>query len=206
MNDSARTVVLLIRHAQTDAVGDRLPGRVEDLPLNQVGRAQAERLRARLATTDIAAVYSSPLQRAIETAGPLAGERNLRIEPLLELLEVDFGEWSGERFEALARDPRWSRFNKVRSLSAPPGGERPLETQARVVRALEIGRTRHPNQTVVFVTHADVIRLAILYTAGAPIDFIHRFDILPASVTAIALDGEQSTLLYVNDRDARTPL
>jgi probable phosphoglycerate mutase len=203
MNDRAHTTVLLIRHAQTDAVGARLSGRVEDLPLNQVGRAQAERLRARLATTDISAVYSSPMQRALETAGPLAGERSLPIEPLLELQEVDFGEWSGEPFDALARDPRWLRYNKVRSLSAPPRGERPLDTQARVVRALELARARHPNQTIVFVTHADVIRLAVLYIAGAPVDFVHRFEVLPASITAVALDAEHSTLLYVNDRDAR---
>jgi probable phosphoglycerate mutase len=116
---------------------------------------------------------------------------------------VDFGEWSGEPFETFARDPRWARYNKMRSLSAPPGGERPLDTQARVVRAFELARARHPNQTIVFVTHADVIRLAVLYIAGAPVDFVHRFEVLPASITAVALDAEQSTLLYVNDRDAR---
>jgi broad specificity phosphatase PhoE len=206
MNDRARTVVLLIRHALTDAVGDRLCGRTDDLPLNQIGRAQAERLRARLSTVDISALYSSPMQRAIETAGPLARERSLPVEPLLDLQEVDFGDWSGARFDALSTDPRWTRYNDGRALAAPPHGERAVEVQARVVRALDTARVRHPNRTIAFVTHADVIRLAVLYLAGAPIDFIHRFEILPASITAAALDDTQATLLYVNDCDQRGPL
>jgi broad specificity phosphatase PhoE len=205
MNVIPGTVVLFIRHAQTDAVGEWIAGRRDDVSLNQVGRAQAERLRARLASTDMAAVYSSPMQRAIETAGPLAHERGLRIEPHLDLVEIDFGEWTGERFSALDSDPRWTRFNRLRSMAAIPRGERALDVQTRVVRALEDARTRHPNATVAFVTHCDVIRLAILHIAGAPIDFIHRFDIAPASITAVALGEDYATLLYVNDRGERTP-
>lgn len=204
MNVRARTVVLLIRHAQTDAVGAWLPGRGPDIPLNQAGRAQAERLRARLSTIDLSAIYSSPLQRAIETAGPLARERGLRIEPLLDLQEIDFGEWTGERMDTLALDARWARFNRLRSMAPAPGGERALDAQARVVRTLEDTRARHPNQTVVFVTHGDLIRLATLHVAGAPIDFIHRFDVLPASITAVALEEHSAMLLYVNERDAHT--
>lgn len=205
MTDRARSIVLLIRHAQTDTIGEWLPGRGSDVPLNQAGRAQAERLRARLAAVDISAVYSSPLLRAVETAGPLARERGLRVEPSLDLQEIDFGEWTGARFEDLSQDARWARFNKVRSLAAVPGGERAIEAQARVVRALEDCRLRHPNQTIACVSHADVIRLAVLHVAGAPIDFIHRFEIQPASVTAVALDEEHLALLYVNERDARLP-
>lgn len=206
MNARARTVVLLVRHAQTGAVGEWLAGRGSDIPLTQAGRAQAERLCARLASTDISAVYSSPLQRAIETAGPLAGDRGLRIEPLLELQEIDFGEWTGARFEALDLDARWVRFNRVRSFAPVPGGERALDAQARIVRALEDGRARHRNQTIVFVTHADVIRLAVLHVAGAPVDFIHRFEISPASVTGVALDEDGGVLLYVNERDTHVPI
>jgi broad specificity phosphatase PhoE len=206
MNDRARTVVLLIRHAQTDAVGAWLAGRRHDVALNQTGRAQAERLRARLSAVDIGAIYSSPLQRAIETAGPLASERGLRVEPFMELEEVDFGSWSGEPFDTLGRDERWVRFNRTRSMAPTAGGERAIDTQARIVRALDAGRARHPNQTIAFVTHADLIRLAVLHIAGSPIDFIHRFEILPASVSAVALDEDTGTLLYVNDCDTRGPL
>jgi probable phosphoglycerate mutase len=204
MNTIPQTVVLLIRHAHTDAVGAWLAGRRDDVPLNQAGRAQAERLRTRLTSVDIGAVYSSPMQRAIETAGPLARERGLRILPNLDLTEIDFGEWTGARLDALDADPRWTRFNRLRSMAPVPRGERAIDVQARIVRALEDARIRHPNATVAFVTHCDVIRLAILHVAGAPIDFIHRFEIAPASITAVALGNGHPGLLYVNDRGEPT--
>ena len=204
MNTSPRTVVLLIRHAHTDAVGEWLAGRSDDVPLNQVGRAQSERLRVRLASTDLAAVYSSPMQRAVETAAPLARERGLRVVPHLDLMEIDFGDWTGERFAALDTDPRWTRFNRLRSMAVIPHGERALDVQGRIVRALEEARLKHPNATVAFVTHSDVIRLAVLHVAGAPIDLIHRFEIGPASITGLALGEDHPTLLYVNERDGRT--
>ena len=204
MSDQTRTTVLLVRHGHTDAIGQWLAGRSEGLALNQAGRAQAERLRARLSPVNVAAIYSSPLQRAIETAGPLAHERGLRIEPRLELAEVDFGDWNGERFDRLAADPRWTRFNACRSMATVPRGERAPAVQARVVDVLETLRTAHPGQTIVCVSHADVIRLAVLYAAGAPVDFIHRFEITPASITALALSETCPVLLYVNERDRMT--
>lgn len=204
MTNGSRTTVLLIRHGQTDAVGEWLAGRTEGVPLNQAGRAQAERLRSRLSSVNIAAIYSSPLQRAVETAGPLARERGLRIEPRLELSEVDFGEWNGERFERLATDARWTRFNTCRSMATVPRGERATDVQARVVHVLEDLRIAHPGGTIVCVSHADVIRLAVLYIAGAPVDFIHRFEIAPASVTGLALSEDFPALLHVNDRDPMT--
>jgi probable phosphoglycerate mutase len=203
MNPVPRTVVLLIRHAQTDAVGEWLAGRGVDVPLNQAGRAQSERLRARLSATDIAAVYSSPMQRAIETAMPIARERSLRVEPQVDLVEIDFGEWTGSHLAALSSDPRWTRFNRLRSMAAIPNGERAVDAQARIVRALDDAHVKHPNATVAFVTHSDVIRLAVLHVAGAPIDFIHRFEIAPASITALALEDDSARLLYVNDLDVR---
>lgn len=201
MSDSTFTTVLLIRHAHTEAVGVWLAGRTADVSLDQVGRAQAERLRDRLSTVNLSAIYSSPLQRAIETAGPLASDRGLRVEPRLELIEVDFGDWSGQRFDQLEKDPRWVRFNQHRSMASVPNGERAVDVQGRVVRMFDDLLSRHPSQMVACVSHADVIRLAVLHVAGVPIDFIHRFEISPASVTAIALRPHSGTLVYVNERD-----
>ena len=200
VSSGARATVLLIRHAATDALGRWLPGRSLGLGLNQCGRAQAERLRNRLSPLNLAAIYSSPLERAIETAEPLARDRGLRVEPLMELIEIDFGSWTGARFEDLAEDPHWVRFNRHRSMAAVPGGERAADAQARIARAIDEVAVRHRNQTIAFVTHADVIRLAILHIAGAPIDFIHRFEISPASITAVDLHDDGSVLRYINDR------
>ena len=198
------TVLLLIRHAMTDAVGAQLAGRTHDVPLNQSGRAQAERLRERLATIELAAIYTSPMQRAIETAGPIARDRGLPAEPRRELTEIDFGEWSGLDFVALGADPRWRRFNALRSLAAVPNGERAVETQARIVGWLDELRSRHVNRTAVCVTHMDVIRLAVLFLIGAPIDFVHRLEIGPASITAVAWREHGPVLLCVNESDATT--
>jgi probable phosphoglycerate mutase len=194
--------MLLIRHARTDAVDAWLAGR-EAVPLNQVGRAQAERLRHRLRTVNIAAIYSSPLDRALETAAVLAHERGLMVEPRMELIEVDFGAWSGATFTHLASDPAWLRFNRQRGLADVPGGERAPEVQARVVRAIDELRMRHPNQTITLVSHADVIRLAVLFAAGTPIEFIHRFEISPASITCLAVSENGITLRYVNATDCQ---
>jgi broad specificity phosphatase PhoE len=201
MSLAGMTTALLIRHAQTDAVGAWLAGRDAQVSLNQVGRAQAERLRTRLRLTDFSAIYSSPLDRAIQTAAPLARERGLRVEPMMELIEVDFGQWTGARFDALAADPAWQRFNRTRSFADVPGGERALTVQSRIVQALDALRLRHPNQTIALISHADVIRLAVLHSAGAPIDFIHRFEISTASITGLALHDDGATLLYVNRTD-----
>src|SRR5215207_1605407 len=179
MNGGAMTTMLLIRHARTDSVDTWLAGR-EAVPLNQVGRAQAGRLRDRLRAVNISAVYSSPLDRALETAAGIAHERALLVEPRMDLIEVDFGSWSGATFDHLAHDPAWVRFNRQRGLADVPGGERAPEVQARVVRAIDELRMRHPNQTIALVSHSDVIRLAVLFAAGTPIDLIHRFEISPA--------------------------
>jgi broad specificity phosphatase PhoE len=192
------TTALLIRHGETDAVGAWLAGRDVSTPLNQAGRAQAERLCARLRGVHLSAIYSSPLERALETAAPLARERALMVEPKLEWTEVDFGKWTGARFDQLTGDPAWERFNRHRSFADVPDGERAVDVQARVVRVLDQLRVRHPNETVAVVSHADVIRLGILYIAGVPVDFIHRFEISPASVTAVALHEGGATLRYVN--------
>src|SRR5215203_1474854 len=106
MNDAAVTTMLLIRHARTDAVDSGLSGR-EAVPLNQVGRAQADRLRHRLGRVNIAAVYSSPLDRALETAAGLAQERGLRVEPRVD----------SPKFPAESALPRFRRGSCARSTS-----------------------------------------------------------------------------------------
>src|SRR5687767_1544713 len=88
------TRFLLIRHATTDTVGKRLAGRLPGVSLNEAGRAQAQQLAARLAGLPVAAIYSSPLERAVETARPLAQGLQLETAVCEAFLELDFGEWT----------------------------------------------------------------------------------------------------------------
>ncbi len=198
MNEPATTTLLLIRHGLNDAVGVRLAGQ-EPVPLNAEGLAQAHRLVERLGAIRLDAVYSSPLVRARQTAAPLASARGLEVRELEGATEFRMGEWDGRRFADLARDEGWQRFILQRSLTRGEGGERMIEVQARFVGALLDVAERHAGGTIAVFSHADPIRAAVLYFAGMPIDFFHRLDVAPASLTAIALRPAGPALLKLND-------
>jgi broad specificity phosphatase PhoE len=194
---SLRTTAILIRHAHTDVVGRRLVGRLPGVHLSAEGRAQADRLRANL-RTPLAAVYSSPLERARETAAPLAADRNLQVEVCAELNEIDFGEWTGLTFDDLSRRPAWHAFNTRRSSADIPGGERPAAAQARVVACLNTLQNRHRGATFAAISHADVIRSAVLCYASIGLDSFHLIDIDPASVSIVDFTGGVPRLRLVN--------
>jgi broad specificity phosphatase PhoE len=185
MTTSATTAIYLVRHGHTEAVGRYLAGRAPGVGLSATGRAQAEALPAQFADRPLHAIYASPLERTRATAAPLARARGLeiRIEP--DLMEVDFGEWTGLTFEALERRPDWRAFNAGRSTAVVPGGEAPTAAQARAVSALARIRQAHPGQHVAVVSHADIIRYTLLHASGGSLDDIHTLTITPGSVTRL---------------------
>src|SRR4051812_28101666 len=175
--------ILLVRHATTDAVGQVLAGRMAGVGLNADGRQQAAALAARLTRVPLAAVLCGPLERARETAAAIAAPHGLEPRVVAALDESDMGEWTGRSFVELAADPRWSYYNERRSAAAVPGGEQPGELQARIVSALRAIGADLPGAVVAAVTHAEVIRAARLYCAGASFDDWHLHDVPPASIT-----------------------
>jgi probable phosphoglycerate mutase len=197
------TTILLIRHGLTDAVGRRLTGWTPGIALNADGRAQvrllAARLGERIAPARLAALYSSPLERAQETANAIAAVHGLPVEVWEDLGEFRFGDWSGRSFEDLDRDPAWRRFNVFRSGTRAPGGETMVEVQARIARCLLRLRDAHPEGTVAAVSHGDAIRAAVFHLLGIPLDMVHRLEIGPASVTTLRLDEDGVRVLGVND-------
>jgi broad specificity phosphatase PhoE len=194
------TRVLLVRHATNDTVGRLVAGWTPGVHLNEEGRAQAERLARRLSAEPLRAVYTSPLERAVETAGPIAAAHGLEPSVCDALGEIRFGEWTGLSFEALEQDERWRRFNLFRGGTRAPGGEHMLEVQARVVAWLEGVRDRHPGpETVAAVTHGDVVKAALFHYGGVSFDQIHRWEISPASVSTLELDAWGARLVSVND-------
>jgi probable phosphoglycerate mutase len=199
------TTILLIRHGMTDTVGVRLTSRAPGVTLSIAGRTQVEQLRTRLREAALAAVYSSPMERTLATAEPIARDRGLPVQTLDELIEVDFGEWTGLTFAELDEREDWQRFNATRGSAPVPGGETAPQVQARIVGALETLARRHAGETIAAVSHGDVIRNAVLHAAGTPIDLWHRFEISPASITAVAIDGSAFRLLTVNERPYAVP-
>lgn len=196
------TLVLLVRHGLTPTTGRLLPGRRRGLHLSDEGRRQAESLAARLAPLPtLAAIYSSPLERARETVAPLAKARGLavRVEP--GLLESDLGAWTGLSLKRAARRPEWPIVQRHASAFRFPGGESFVEMQARM--AGTVGRLveRHRGGTIVVASHADPIKTLVAHALGTPLDLFQRIVIGPASITAIAYRPDALSVLTVNAVD-----
>ena len=193
------TVLLLIRHAHTDAAGKRLTGWARGVHLNARGQQEADALADRLDGIPLDAIYSSPLERCRETIAPLARRRGLPVAARRGLLEVDYGDWTGRTISQLRRTTLWRSVQQAPSTVRFPGGESFLEVQARAVA--ELGRIAgaHPSGTVAVVTHADVVRLLIAHHAGMHTDHVQRLVVDPASVTVVAVSEGTTRLLKVND-------
>lgn len=196
-----RVTVLLIRHGTTPRVGKGLTGWLPGHSLDENGRKQADHLSGRLAAVPLTAIYSSPLERAAETAAPLARRLGLEVQIREEFGEVHFGDWQGKDFGEIERDSRWSPFNSYRSFTRPPGGEMMLETQARMVRGLLNLLEAHENEIVAVFSHADAIKSALMHFLGIPLDFHTRLEILPASISVVDFFPELPLVRVVNSTD-----
>jgi len=190
----------LVRHAAHDRVHNTLCGRMRGVTLGSDGRHQAERLAERLAREDIAAVYSSPLERARETAQPIARRLGLPVQVAEPLNEIDFGSWTGRRFDELASDDIWRTWNRARVSVRPPGGEMFAAAQVRAVAFLNAVAARHARTGVVAVSHCDVIRAALCAWLNCQSLGDYRlFDIAPASITRLVRRGEGWTVASMNE-------
>jgi probable phosphoglycerate mutase len=192
------TTVLFVRHGQTATTGKVLPGRASGLHLSDAGRTQAEAVAGRLAGNKVAAVYSSPLERTRETAAPIAKALGLRVKIDRDLLECDFGGWTGQELKKLMKLPEWHTVQRYPSGFRFPEGESFPEMQARMARAVDRARQNHPGGTVVAVSHADPIKAAVALAMGTHLDLFQRIVISPCSVTAIVYGAGGPAVLAVN--------
>lgn len=190
--------LLLIRHALNDWVGERLAGWTPGVHLNQEGRAQAATLAKTLAEVPLAAIYSSPLERTMETARPLAEAHNLSIQVRDGLGETQYGDWTNRSLKELKDENLWPVVQVYPGGARFPNGESMRETQARIVAELDTIRDAHPGQTVAVVSHSDPIKMAVAHYAGLPLDLFQRVTISPASVTAFRLTRFGPRLICLN--------
>ena len=191
--------LLLIRHALTPHVGNRLSGWSSGVHLSDEGRAQAARLAERLHDVQIDAIYSSPLDRAVETAQQIARDHKLRVRQREEIGEVKYGELEGKSLKTLAKGQLWARLRAWPSDVRFPGGESLRETQARAVAAIERLRAEHPKQVVAVVSHGDWIRLSVAHFLGVHIDLYRRINVDPASVSAVLFFDFGPVVQVVNE-------
>ena len=194
------TTLLLIRHALCDPVGTSIAGRTFGIHLNDAGRRQAAALAGRLGRLPIAEIRSSPLERAVETAQPLAAALGLPVIQDTGLNEVDFGEWTGRTLAELDGLPEWGDFNERRGSTRIPGGENMAEVVGRSLATLEQVR-RTPELTgrlVALVSHGDVLRSLVAHCIGMNPNAIHRIEIAPASVSILLSEDGNWRLLLLN--------
>ncbi|QYF89136.1 histidine phosphatase family protein [Arthrobacter sp. PAMC25284] len=193
------TLLLLVRHGETPTTGMVLPGRAPGLHLSERGRAQAARVAERLAGLPVSALYSSPLERARETAEPTAAGTGLEVHREPGLLECDFGDWTGSAIADLNVLPEWQTVQHSPSTFQFPNGESFTEMHDRIVGSLSALCAAHPGGVVVCFSHADPIKAAVAHALGTPLDLFQRITISPGSVSAVQfVDGQAASVLMVN--------
>ena len=203
----APTVVCFVRHGTTPSTGRILPGRAQGLHLSEKGEAEAKAVAERItAIGPIAAVYASPLERARETAAPIAKQLGQRVKIERGLLECDFGEWTGAELKELAKLPEWQTVQRHPSGFRFPGGESFVQLQARLAGTIERLVARHPGEVIVAVSHADPIKIAVGDALGVPLDLVQRTIISPCSVSAVSYGRNIPVVLTVNSMGDLSPL
>ena len=198
------TFVLLVRHGVTPTTGIKLPGRAPGLHLSDEGRRQAEAAARRIAELrHVTAVYASPIDRARETAVPIAQALGIALRIERDLAEVDVGEWTGLSLAQARRRKEWSIIQNHPSGFRFPEGESFMEVQTRMTAAIARLVERHRGGTIVAVSHADPIKLYAAYALGTPLDLFQRIVIATASITVVAWPRDVPGVLTVNSVDGK---
>ena len=192
--------ILLTRHGYNEyVIQGRLAGRLPRVHLNQQGKDQAKKLSEVLATMPIKAIYSSPLERAMETAEPIAAKHDLRVIKREGLLEMDIGKWQGKTIKQVARTKLWKVVQNNPALARFPEGESFGEAQLRIAGELETLASKHkPKDMIVCVGHSDMIKLAVAYYLGLSLDFFQRLTVAPASVSTLIIGKSGAHLVNLN--------
>lgn len=193
------TTFLLIRHAAHLLGGGTIAGRSEGVHLSPLGHEQAAAMAERVAKLPVRAIYSSPIDRARETAAFLGERLALPVRISDPLAELDFGRWTRQKLDDLRPQPAFQKWNAFRSGSRMPGGESMLEVQSRILGEMLRLRETHTGDCIALVSHGDVIKSAVAYWLGVPLDLFMRIEIGLASVSAISIGDLGPWVLCVNN-------
>jgi probable phosphoglycerate mutase len=192
-------IILLIRHGENDWVGKKLAGRLPGVHLNQNGLNQAQALAATLQNLPIKAIFSSPLERALETAQPLADVKKMEISICENLSEINFGGWQGKTIKQMRRLKLWETVQKHPSQMQFPNGESFIAAQNRLVDCItQISENHESFDLVACFSHSDAIRLLVAYYLNIPLDSFQRIHINTASISTIMLTEEHISVPFVN--------
>jgi probable phosphomutase (TIGR03848 family) len=196
------TTLVLVRHGLTHLTGPVLAGWTPGLHLDERGRAQAERVAARLRPLSFDALVTSPLDRCLDTVGAIAEGRDQ--QPVVEdrIGECRYGDWTGRPIAELVKEPLWKVVQQHPSAAVFPGpeGEPLRETQSRALAAVRDWNARlGADATWLACSHGDVIKAIVADAMGLHLDLFQRIVIDPCSVTVIRYTETRPFVVRVND-------
>ncbi|MCP3975784.1 MAG: hypothetical protein GY720_14975 [bacterium] len=189
--------LILVRHAVTHETGKRLSGRMPGIALSPAGVAAAEAVATNLASLDIAAVYTSPIERCRQTAGILAAPHGKKPRVRQQIIEVEYGTWSGRTLRSLYRLRAWKSLMMDPAGFRFPDGETLEEVRKRCVRFLVSMQETYDDATVLAVSHGDVIRTIIAHSLNESVEAIHRLDVSPLGITVVQLCAQHPPAVAV---------
>lgn len=192
------TTFFFVRHAVTSHTGKKLSGWMEGIPLTEEGRDQAAAVADRLAEVPFKAVYSSPIDRALETARAIAARHGLEVRTLRKLGEVEYGTWTNRPLKVLARTKLWTKVQGWPSAARFPEGETLREVQNRAVDEVDRLANEHPKDAICCVSHGDVIKLVLAHYMGVHIDLFQRIVVAPASISVLSVSDHGPAILSLN--------
>lgn len=198
--------IVLVRHAHSQA-NDRgvLSGRLPGVSLSARGIEQSEKLVERLGAIKIRSLHVSPLQRCSETISPwwekVGSSVNPRVQMLADenLVEVDYGTWSGKKLSTLSRKREWETVQNSPSAMYFPGGEGLAAVQARAMKSIHNVLSNKGKGSDVFVSHGDVIKSIVSSVLAMHLDDFQRIVIDPASITVLDFSSSKPRVLLMND-------
>lgn len=193
------TTIFFVRHAETADTGHRLTGWTDGIGLTDAGREQAAAVARILSTVKFEAIYSSPIDRTLETARAIAQGHGVQVTTRAGIGEIHYGRWTNRSLKVLARTKLWQQVQRNPSSARFPEGETLREVQARAVEEVEDIHATHPKGRVCCVSHGDVIKLVLAHYIGAHIDLYQRIVIAPASFSVLSLSAYGPRVLALNN-------
>ena len=193
------TTFVLVRHGAHDRLDRFLDGRRPGVHLNVLGHRQAAWAADRLASRQVDAILSSPLERTRETAEVIAARLgvDVKIDPALE--ELDFGSWSGKTIEDLKPLEDWRQWNEARAIAPTPAGDTMRAAQGRMLDLVDRLRLDRPKGCFVLVGHSDPLKATLFFYLGLSLDKLHRIKVAPGSLSRIQIDAWGATVTGLNE-------
>ena len=195
------TTFLLLRHAHSVANNAGiLAGQLEGIGLSKDGVAQVNKLTSAFENLKIDRIVSSPMQRCLETVEGIARSKKKRISIDERLIEMNYGSWSGKKLSKLSRIKDWKVIQTKPSTFRFPQGESFKELEKRIESLLKDLSRKYPKETILLITHGDVVKIAASLTVGSGLDNFQKFAVDPCSLTTLSWGSKAQMLLTFNQK------